>query len=503
MFKSQLYEKSKKSLDNLFFEQRQLKRVIGVFPVDLDYIKDIAHIKRLLERFCADPKFKKSILNGDFDIVKEYNIDIDPEEVRFKWDNDYALKCTKDNIKQPLSVQKYQAWIQEKIVHRDQIREQGAVPENKKFRIWRERQNNRIIHRFGVAKGIRLVHPTFDIELSKGCSGSCWFCGFGAVEKEGDYLYTEENKKEFRDILKIFKEILGKGASAGFLYSASDPLDNKDYEKFMMDYAYLLGAASQITTALATRDIERTRKLLWLNHRLGSDVDRFSVTSLGMLNKIHSNFTPEELLFIELLHQNIESTSMMANAGRAVEHENQMTKKAKSSGNDAYIHQAEENGDTIACMSGFQLNMFDRTVELITPSESNKKWPNGYWVVNHTKFKDANDLREIINNWIEKYMLEELENDSPIAFLKGYDLEISTDYISLTSCRSKVEVDYNEVLPGLKEIASIIDSNKYTAKQIVYIMKEKHNQKESDTWDTLNLLFQDGLFDEEPDFFFN
>ena len=31
----------------------------------------------------------------------------------------------------------------------------------------------------------------------------------------------------------------------------------------------------------------------------------------------------------------------------------------------------------------------------------------------------------------------------------------------------------------------------------------KDNQKESDTWDTLNLLFQDGLFDEEPDFFFN
>lgn len=502
MFKSKLYEKSKNVLDKLLFEQEQLKRVIGVFPIDMDYIKDIANIKRLLERYNADPEFKKAINNGDFDIVKKYNIEVDPEEVRFKWDNEYALKCIKEKIKQPLSVLKYQAWIQEKIVHRNHTREHGAVPKNKKFKIWRERQNNRLIHLFGVAKATRIVHPPFDIELSKGCSGSCWFCGFGAMEKEGDYLYTEENKEEFRDILAIFKEMLGNGASAGFLYSASDPLDNKDYDKFMMDYAYLLGAASQITTALSTRDIERTRKLLWLNHRLGSDIDRFSVTSLGMLNKLHSNFTPEELLFIELIPQNIESRSMMANAGRAVEHEKQMTKKAKSSGNDTYEHEIEGNGDTIACMSGFQLNMFDRTVELITPSESNIKWPNGYWVYNNTKFKDAKELREIMYNWIDKYMLEELVNDSSIAFLKGYDLEISSDKISLTGVRSKIEVDYDEVLPGLKKIAGIIDNNNFTAKQIVNVMKEKHDQKESDTWDTLNLLFQDGLLDEEPDFFF-
>ena len=501
MFKNPLYQKSFKKLNYYFEENKILKRLFDHQYENEDYIKDIAHTKRLLERYTTDPDFKKELDNGNYDIIKKYNIDINPEDVRFHWDNSYHLECIKNKTEFTPQVKKYLGWIMEKLAHRDRIREIDAVPENEKFRIWRERQNNRMIHVFGIAKSIGIVHPPFSMELSKGCSGNCWFCGFGAEEKEGDYLYTDKNKKEYREVLHVLKDVMGNAAATGFLYSATDPLDNPDYEQFLIDYAVILGYAPQITTSLATRDIERTRRLIWLNHKLGSDVDRFSMLSVGVLNKLHENFTAEELLYVELIPQNIESNSMIANAGRAADNKKQMEKKATSAGVTNYIHD-NNDGDSISCMSGFDINMFDKSVRLVTPAKSNKKWPYGFWIYESAKFKDAQELKNIMNSMINKYMLEALEEDSIIAFLKGFELEIDKDCISLSTNNSKIEVDYGEVLPGLKEIAGIISKDNHTAKQIVDIMKEKHNQKESDTWDTLNLLFQDGLLDEEPGFFF-
>ncbi len=501
MFKGQLYQKSLQNLNSHLKENKTLVRLLDYQNENKGYIKDVAHTKRLLERYTTDPDFKKELDNGNYNIVKKYDININPEDVRFHWDNSFHKECVKNKTELTPQVKKYLGWILEKYAHRDRIREIDAVPENEKFRIWRERQNNRMVHVFGVAKATKIVHPPFSMELSKGCSGKCWFCGFGAEEKEGDYLYTDDNKKEYREVLHALKDVIGDAAATGFLYSATDPLDNPDYEHFLIDYADILGAAPQITTSLATRDIERTRRLIWLNHKLGSDVDRFSMLSLGVLNKLHENFTAEELLYVELLPQNIESNSMIANAGRAADNKNQMEKKAESAGVTNYVHE-HDDGDTISCMSGFDINMFDKSVRLVTPAKSNKKWPYGFWIYETAKFENAQELKNIMISMIDKYMLEALDDDSIIAFLKGFQLEINTDHISLINNNSKIEVDYDEVLPGLENIACIIDNNEYTAKQIVDLMKEKHNQKESDTWSTLNLLFQDGLLDEEPDFFF-
>ena len=52
------------------------------------------------------------------------------------------------------------------------------------------------------------------------------------------------------------------------------PLDNPDYEAFADDYRAIAGAYPPLTTALALRDPERTRRML---DRFDADVCRFSI----------------------------------------------------------------------------------------------------------------------------------------------------------------------------------------------------------------------------------
>ena len=56
--------------------------------------------------------------------------------------------------------------------------------------------------------------------------------------------------------------IVGDAAGRGLCYYATEPLDNPDYECFLVDFHAEFGRVPQTTTAAATRDIERTRRLL-------------------------------------------------------------------------------------------------------------------------------------------------------------------------------------------------------------------------------------------------
>ncbi len=63
-----------------------------------------------------------------------------------------------------------------------------------------------------------------------------------------------------------------------------------------------------------------------------------------------------------------------------------------------------DDGDTIACLSGFILNMAERTVTLSTPYNSSKKYPLGQKFYGTQTFTDADDFREVMRNMIQTYM---------------------------------------------------------------------------------------------------
>jgi hypothetical protein len=119
----------------------------------------------------------------------------------------------------------------------------------------------------------------------------CWFCGVAAPKFDSTLKYTAQNGQLWRECLGVLAEVYGISARSAFLYWATDPLDNPDYEHFLTDFYDVFGVCPQTTTAQGQKDIERTRRVIQLAHSLGSPVDRFSIIALNSLYRVHPRGT--------------------------------------------------------------------------------------------------------------------------------------------------------------------------------------------------------------------
>jgi hypothetical protein len=126
-----------------------------------------------------------------------------------------------------------------------------------------------------------------------------------------------------------------------------------------------------------------------------------------MRDEVFASFSPEELLLVELLPQFPEAPEchlIEAGRNRAEDRE-------------------DEVGDTIACISGFVVNMQERSVRLMTPFVADKAHPTGEWTLEKRPFATADDLEETIRRMISQYMLERLELDGRCGASCGFRLE--------------------------------------------------------------------------------
>ena len=134
---------------------------------------------------------------------------------------------------------------------------------------------------------------------------------------------------------------------------------------FPMIFCKPMGRYPRLPLAAAGRNIENTRRII--AHVLGQNkhIHRFSILSLDILKKIFAAFTPEELIYVELLPQFPEAPAChFAKTGRARE----------------YSYQdkvTEEEAGTISCISGFVVNMAEQSLRLVTPCLSTAKEPTG------------------------------------------------------------------------------------------------------------------------------
>lgn len=204
----------------------------------------------------------------------------------------------------------------------------------------------------------------------------------------GVFRHTEENAALWRDVLAAAHAIIGDAAARATLYCATEPLDNPDYELFLEDFYHEFGRVPQTTTAAALRDIERTRRLLSWGQGTYEHVDRFSVLSKRDFHALIDAFTPEELVFTDLLPQFEEAPiSNLIKAGR---------NRSAASGTVG----------TIACVSGFVVNMCERTVRLETPVVASEEHPTGELVYGTETFSDGASFDCVLRGMIEQHMHE-------------------------------------------------------------------------------------------------
>ena len=471
---------------------RDFKPLLNVRDADPDYLREVAQVKRLLEWWSADDKFREAAAEDCKAAAAKIGVDVDAEECRLLWDRDFALEQVNSKIAFPRIALRYRMWCSEKYLSRETIRIEGAAPSNPRQAAWRERQLARVLGQLGSGAHASIVHAPFAVELSEGCSVGCWFCGVSAEKRKSDFLYSDENARLWQGCLRALLDVVGPAACEGFLYWATDPLDNPDYEKFALDAARILGKFPQTTTAQAHKHIERVRKLLKLSRANGGLVDRFSILSLGIFKTIVGAFTPEELLYTELVTQNMEATSMQSNSGRARKSE-RIKRKAEFNGYEK--SQWEEVPGTIACVSGYLINMVQKTVRLITPVPCDDRWPNGYWVFEEGRFTDAESFRELIMGMVDRHMPISLRAMRPVRFRRDVRYTRTEEGGLIRSYGSTTRVPTGG---GYEPICEALIKGGYTAGQIALKVEQSEGIPAYAVMKIMNDFFSLGLIDEEP-----
>jgi radical SAM family RiPP maturation amino acid epimerase len=451
---------------------------------DRSYCQQLAETKRLLELIYLDPSRRQELERDPTAFAKALRLTIDPEELRPLWQKGLpAPSRLVDDSHLALAVRRYRAWTLEKLEFRDEIAAM-SLTHNPSLAAWRMRQNNRCLSELGPSKDASIVHVPVAFELSTGCSVGCWFCGVGAdkLSQHAEYAAT---RTLWREMLPAIKDVIGDGARWGFCYWATEPLDNPDYEEFCGDFADVFGRFPQTTTAIPLRDAERTRKLLRLSVEEGCELNRFSILSAKILDKLHATFSPEELLRVELLPLNKESGNPKARAGHA------MVRRAPS----GHAVTEEGRGSTIACVSGFLINLLERRLRLITPCGANDRWPLGYWELDNIAFRDAEHLRREMQRMIDEHMPVRLDADQAVAFRRDVQFLRDEQRAILSSPWTQISLDRPE---ALAQVAERVARNAGQSAAEIALELEREGAPLSNTIYLLQQLFQWGLFDEEP-----
>lgn len=380
---------------------------------DPAYAHEVAHAKRLCERFHADHRFRAAMARDPEAALQAAGIDGSAEAYRPLYDPVAWQAHLANPSSSSRPVRRLLAFNDEKAAWRSALRSDLHVA-HPGLHAWRRRQIQRCHGQLPNGNADFIVHAPVSFELCRGCSVGCWFCGISAGRLSEVWRY-EDHRDEWRGVLGVVADIVGSAGRLGFCYWGTDPFDNPDYERFCEDHHDILGAFPHTTTALAHRDVERTRLLLRRSRERGCKLNRFSVLSLSILDQLHEAFTADELLFVDLALQNTQSLGGKTRAGkvlaRAQRAERILAEDAAEEGDSAAAQAAGRSAlpasraATIACVSGFQLNLIDRRVRLISPCPADARWPDGFRVHAEAHYESVDDLRETLQQMISPQTL--------------------------------------------------------------------------------------------------
>ena len=461
-----------------------IKKVVAQGFDDKEYIHELGHAKRVLELCTMEPGFQEKFTADPEGAFREYHIDADPTSMKILAIKEEAEKVRQTPFEElPRTVRRYRAFMNEKFAGRDAMAKKECVPSHPAFKAWRGRQVSRCWAELGV-RNSAIVHAPIMYELNLGCSVGCPFCGVAAGKLQKVFRYTEENAALWKDVLGITKEIVGSAGGSGICYYATEPLDNPEYEEFTYDYFDVFGIMPQITTATATRNIQRTKNYLKESDKRYLRVNRFSVLSLDMLHKIHAEFTPEELLYVELLPQFPEAPSChFSNAGRAREF-------------DSKSVDSNDQGGTISCISGFVVNMAESTIRLVTPCRSSDEFPTGERLIAKRPFGTAEEYRRTLAGLIEEFMPESLPKDQPLRLRNGIHFEATEEGIQFYRDEGfKLKFSGNDDIPA-KQYQDVLAKLKKggSAYDIAGELLEELDMEPANTFFILKKFEQAGLF---------
>lgn len=459
-----------------------------------EQMRTLAHIKRFMERLVADKDFRAALAEHRDDpqiVAERYGIEIDPMQGLPLWRGTHLkYRNSPEGAPWPLATA-WDEYMAEMIKHRDLLRDEGDMSTvNPRFHAWRQRQILRCNSELGGSAG-SVTHPVIAFELSEGCTVGCWFCGLSADRFKGHYAYSQEHAELWRGVVGVAHELFGQAARTGFCYWATDPCDNPDYDRFLVDYYQVTGALPQTTTAAPLKNLDLTRRVLALFDKYRTVTNRFSVLTTRQLNQIHATFSPEELMGVELVMQSKDSFTAKADAGRARDRKATL----RASGKDDKISLLEVDHTTIACVSGFLVSMMRGRIQLVTPVPGSKRWPLGYRIVAERSFKTIEEFRAGVESIIDEHMQPCLPADQPVRFRADLVYEPGEGQFKLRSRRVEHRI---RDLAARQSVGELIAGGSLTAPELIARAATDGSEVLA-VADLLDQLFEAGVIEEDLD----
>jgi radical SAM family RiPP maturation amino acid epimerase len=459
---------------------------------DAEELRTLAHTKRFLERYVADPRFRSKLQekpDAPQLVAEAYGIAIDPSQALPLFSTDHMrFRFSEEEARWPVAKtwDDYQSEMAEcRMLHQ---RAGDCADASPRFDAWRQRQIRRARGELG-AMGSVITHPILAFELSAGCTVGCWFCGVSAGRFRGNFVYSVENARLWRTILDHCVDLFGTAAQIGFCYWATDPTDNPDYPRFIADYHTVTGSLPQTTTAAPLKNPAFTREILRLSDQHRCVINRFSILTLRMLDAVHAVFSAEELMKVDLVLQNRESLTSKAIVGRARERA-----QPAAPGRPVSTPIADPDHSTICCVSGFLVNMVDRSIQLVTPTRCSDRWPLGYRVFGKRRFATAPEFRAGVEELIDAHMPEEIASADVLSFRDDLTYHRNPNSFELRTRNGHFALGG---FPGAGRLGDMIHKGGMTAGEIQAVL----TRSGADIFviaDVMQQLFDRGLLSEDP-----
>ncbi|PKM76287.1 MAG: radical SAM family RiPP maturation amino acid epimerase [Firmicutes bacterium HGW-Firmicutes-15] len=453
---------------------------------DIDEKKLIPHIKRFLECVVGDAEFFATVQEnaaGCGSLLHSRGIlGVDPVQVAALVPELPLLKeVPAAEMEDKPQAQLWRRYVDTIDQLRKTWRQRGERTPSNRFNAWHQQQVNRCYSQLGGGTNREIVHATVAFEFSKGCSMGCPFCGLAAERLQGVFMYTIENAGLWQDVLSAAIERLGTTVGSGMCYWATEPSDNPDYLKFVSDFGKATGIYPQTTTAAPLRNLAWTRELLRFRREHVMVVDRFSILSTNALRRVHKTFSAEDLALTELIMQHSDYlVRLMARSGR---------NRKDASGSPPPVLSQEH---TIACLTGYLVNMVERSVRLISPCPPSDRWPLGYRVHAEGSFSSAAELDDFIGKTIEECMPEQVATDDILAFRK--DLEFSPMLEGFQLC-SRYQSHKMTGSPHLPQLGKLIAQGNLTSRRVLEELMVQHKDVFA-IIASIQRLFDQGLLED-------
>ena len=368
----------------------------------------LARTKRLLEMWSADPHVREQLMGpSDLTIKAPILATFDTEELNALRNFTSELLRPRNSIREYCCAPVISDYLEYKSfkVEKSERARADAAPADSSWRRWRARQMARCHLTLASELNDAIIHAPFAIELGDGCSVGCNFCGVNAPRLKRNYPLSEDNALLFEGVVRTLSRVAGPASSRhGFLYWASDPFDNPDYEGFCELFRSAVGVFPHTTTAQPLKNISRTRAFLQEASHQPFVSNRFSILSPGSLSRLFDAFSADELLPVELVIHTPGSLILRQLAGRALDR-------------DTTSGVGGNGGQSIACVSGFLVNMVNREVRLISPYPASDTWPNGYRIFASGSFATVADFQSLVSEMIGDHMTPSFRRDLPIKLI--------------------------------------------------------------------------------------